>query len=375
MIESLTIQLDGRPQQAVWKVVSRLAKEHLYKTGHWTQEEDEKLKKEVLNHGTKWSQISQILQRSPDSCKHHWINYLKNEDKRKKGKWEPQEEKQLQTLVLNHKYYEKDKETKLPVHIKELELESMWKWISEEFGDTRSPIQCYLKWKRSFKYVVVHCKEYKIWRNRDQLKLLEQLEAFDFDDERGFKWKDLMIEQWDLISPEYLKRRWVDLKKWKIQLDFLLNDSGSQFKSNKQLVKELIELYARKSGRSVLVALATAAVKTNVGNQANVKKKTSPEQLTQDVLTGIEIVKAVYSEIPSYDLVIPALLKDGIQGLRENCKLTPGVPLKPMLAKPTKAISEVLDRFEGQKFTCEYKYDGERAQMGLLVSLVATPKT
>ncbi|KAG5221916.1 DNA ligase [Salix suchowensis] len=68
-------------------------------------------------------------------------------------------------------------------------------------------------------------------------------------------------------------------------------------------------------------------------------------------------------ELPSYDEVIPALLERGIDGLREHCKLRPGVPLKPMLAKPTKAIGEVLDRFENKKFTCEYKYDGERAQV------------
>lgn len=71
----------------------------------------------------------------------------------------------------------------------------------------------------------------------------------------------------------------------------------------------------------------------------------------------------VRSELPSYDQVIPALLKAGIDGIRQECKLTPGVPLKPMLAKPTKAIGEVLDRFEGKRFTCEYKYDGERAQV------------
>ena len=75
------------------------------------------------------------------------------------------------------------------------------------------------------------------------------------------------------------------------------------------------------------------------------------------------------SELPSYDKVIPALLDVGIDKLRDTCKLTPGVPLKPMLAKPTKAIGEVLDRFENKRFTCEYKYDGERAQVRCLLNL------
>ncbi|KAH6627773.1 ATP-dependent DNA ligase [Chaetomium tenue] len=108
--------------------------------------------------------------------------------------------------------------------------------------------------------------------------------------------------------------------------------------------------------RTVIVSLAQAMVAHEAAQKGGVPS-------SGDIEKGESILKTVYSELPSYDVIIPAMVEHGIQNLREHCKLRPGVPLKPMLAKPTKAITEVLDRFENQTFTCEYKYDGERAQI------------
>jgi DNA ligase 1 len=59
------------------------------------------------------------------------------------------------------------------------------------------------------------------------------------------------------------------------------------------------------------------------------------------------------SELPSYEVIVPALVASNyeLEKLPDKCKLQPGIPLKPMLAKPTKSITEVLDRFEGKHFT------------------------
>ncbi|KAI5304107.1 hypothetical protein KEM56_006846 [Ascosphaera pollenicola] len=108
--------------------------------------------------------------------------------------------------------------------------------------------------------------------------------------------------------------------------------------------------------KTALVALAHAVISYEMEVKG---KSATAEQLSQ----AESILKTVYSELPSYEVIVPAMLENGIFKLPENCKLQPGVPLKPMLAHPTKSITEVLDRFEGKEFTCEYKYDGERAQI------------
>lgn len=68
---------------------------------------------------------------------------------------------------------------------------------------------------------------------------------------------------------------------------------------------------------------------------------------------------------PNFRKIIRTLLEcDGdVSKVEEKCKMTPGVPCKPMLAKPTKGISIIFQRFENKKFTCEFKYDGLRGQL------------
>ncbi|XP_014405904.1 PREDICTED: DNA ligase 1 [Myotis brandtii] len=121
--------------------------------------------------------------------------------------------------------------------------------------------------------------------------------------------------------------------------------------------------------QSVLAALAQAVSLTPPGQEfppAVVdagKGKTAEARKTWLEEQGM-ILKQTFCQVPDLDRIVPVLLEHGLEGLPEHCKLSPGVPLKPMLAHPTRGVSEVLKRFDEAAFTCEYKYDGQRAQGG-----------
>ena len=89
----------------------------------------------------------------------------------------------------------------------------------------------------------------------------------------------------------------------------------------------------------------------------------SKEAIAESEERGHIILKQAYFEYPNLEVIVPALLEHGVLGIAEHCKFTVGVPVKPMLAKPTTGVQEVLDKFTDVEFTCEYKYDGERAQI------------
>ncbi|CAL0329057.1 unnamed protein product [Lupinus luteus] len=113
--------------------------------------------------------------------------------------------------------------------------------------------------------------------------------------------------------------------------------------------------------QTLLAALGQAAVYTE-------EHSTAPPEVQSPFEEASKIVKQVYSVLPDYDKIVSALLAHGVWELPNMCTFTPGIPVGPMLSKATKGVSEVLNKFQDVEFTCEYKYDGERAQIHYMES-------
>nr|XP_045366745.1 DNA ligase 1 [Camelus bactrianus] len=123
--------------------------------------------------------------------------------------------------------------------------------------------------------------------------------------------------------------------------------------------------------QSVLAALAQAMSLTPPGQEfppavVDAGKGKTAEARKTWLEEESMILKQTFCEVPDLDRIVPVLLAHGLEQLPEHCRLSPGIPLKPMLAHPTRGVGEVLKRFEEAAFTCEYKYDGQRAQIHLL---------
>ncbi|KAK0279606.1 hypothetical protein LTR35_000362 [Friedmanniomyces endolithicus] len=92
--------------------------------------------------------------------------------------------------------------------------------------------------------------------------------------------------------------------------------------------------------------------------------KLNKHDLAEVYSRGEELVKACFARRPNYNDLVPVLLDIGISDeLLVRCGLAMHIPLRPMLGGITRDLGEMLAKLEGREFSCEYKYDGQRAQV------------
>ncbi|CRK43442.1 hypothetical protein BN1723_016180, partial [Verticillium longisporum] len=121
---------------------------------------------------------------------------------------------------------------------------------------------------------------------------------------------------------------------------------------------------------TMLIALARAFSLTSPpGADFAVRDRGSLAKLKKEELAEVwakaeEIVKACFAKRPNYNDLVPILLEIGVcDELLIRCGLTLHIPLRPMLSSITRDLTEMLTKLQGRDFACEYKYDGQRAQI------------
>ncbi|KAG9231032.1 ATP-dependent DNA ligase [Amylocarpus encephaloides] len=92
--------------------------------------------------------------------------------------------------------------------------------------------------------------------------------------------------------------------------------------------------------------------------------KLKKENLAEVWAKPEEIAKACFAKRPNYNDLIPVILEVGVcDELLVRCGLALHIPLRPMLGSITRDLSEILTKLQDRDFSCEYKYDGQRAQV------------
>ena len=121
---------------------------------------------------------------------------------------------------------------------------------------------------------------------------------------------------------------------------------------------------------TMLIALSRAFLMSRPpGATFDVKLQSDLAKLKKEALAevygkGEELVKACFARRPNYNDLVPCLLEVGISDeLLLRCGLALHIPLRPMLGSITRDLGEMLTKLQGRDFSCEYKYDGQRAQV------------
>ncbi|TGZ79606.1 ATP-dependent DNA ligase [Ascodesmis nigricans] len=90
----------------------------------------------------------------------------------------------------------------------------------------------------------------------------------------------------------------------------------------------------------------------------------SDKEGRQEVLGRAESILAQsFARRPNYNDLIPVLLQGGVEAVKTECGMALHIPLKPMLGQITRDLEEMIVKLQKRDFVCEWKYDGQRAQI------------
>lgn len=182
----------------------------------------------------------------------------------------------------------------------------------------------------------------------------------------------------------FIKRKTLLLSEVFTWLQRLLNSTGKN--SQKKKIEEITYLLSRcteKEEIKYLIRILDGKLKIGVSLQSILcslgmyfawrdTEKESNNQLNNEIINTdgqktkemIEKVKSAYAQLPSIKRIIEIFTTDKkSMEKEEDAFITPGHPLRPMLAIAEKDIPAIITRFKEKPFIAEYKYDGERIQI------------
>ena len=121
---------------------------------------------------------------------------------------------------------------------------------------------------------------------------------------------------------------------------------------------------------TMLIALSRAFLLSRAsGSTHEIKDQTQLAKLKKEALAEVysraeDLAKASFARRPNYNDLVPCLLDIGISDeLLVRCGLALHIPLRPMLGSITRDLGEMLTKLQDRDFSCEFKYDGQRAQV------------
>jgi hypothetical protein len=125
------------------------AKYNAFKTGTWSEGEDEQLKSLVEEFGNQWKLIASIMDRSSHDIYNRWNDYLQHGDSRKDGRWSQDEENLLVEAIKTVVQRDEDERAAAgePRRKAYSSQDIKWKEVCAELGGIRSRVQCLHKWR------------------------------------------------------------------------------------------------------------------------------------------------------------------------------------------------------------------------------------